>query len=80
MTVCKCQKPTTPLFCRAIGRSKNSEGGWVAKWVLTANIFVYNCVVLEKGKKTHETFHILKMKTHFKKEPHFENENMFLEK
>ena len=24
----------------------------------------------EKGKKTHETFHILKMKTPFEKEPH----------
>ena len=34
----------------------------------------------EKGKKTHETFHIfeifhiLKMNEHFEKEPHFENE------
>ena len=25
----------------------------------------------------HETFHILKMKAHFKKEPHFENESSF---
>ena len=32
---------------------------------------------LEKGKKPHETFHILKMKTPLEKEPHFENENTF---
>jgi hypothetical protein len=32
----------------------------------------------EKGKKNHETFHILKMKTHFEKEPHFGNENTIL--
>ena len=31
----------------------------------------------EKGKNTHETFHILKMKTHFEKEPHFENGSSF---
>ena len=37
-------------------------------------IFVDNCVFRKKEKKTHETFHILKMKTHFKKEPHFEND------
>ena len=29
---------------------------------------------------THKTFHILEMKAHFVKEPHFENRNMFLEK
>ena len=34
-------------------------------------------VFSEKGKKTHETFHILKMKTLFEKEQHFENENTF---
>ena len=39
-------------------------------------IFVYNCVFWKKEKKTHETFHILKMKTH--SETHFENENLFL--
>jgi hypothetical protein len=27
-----------------------------------------------------ENFHILKMRTHFEKEPHFENESMFFEK
>ena len=31
-------------------------------------IFVYNCVFWKKEKKTHETFHILKMKTPFEKE------------
>ena len=30
----------------------------------------------EKGKKTHKTFHILKMKAHFEKGPHFENESL----
>ena len=40
-------------------------------------IFVYNCVFRKKEKKTHETFHILKMKTPFEKEPHFENESSF---
>ena len=30
-------------------------------------------------KKTHETFHILKMKANFKKEPNFGNKSMFLE-
>ena len=29
----------------------------------------------KKEKKTYETFHILKMKTFFEKEPHFENES-----
>ena len=33
-------------------------------------IFLYNCVFLE-------TFHNLKMKTHFEKEPHFEIESSF---
>jgi hypothetical protein len=32
---------------------------------------------LEKGKITQKTFQILKMKTPFEKEPHFENENTF---
>ena len=31
----------------------------------------------KKEKKPHETFHILKMKTHFEKEPYFENESSF---
>ena len=58
--------------------------------LISKAIFVYNCVFRKKEKNTHETFHILKMKTHFEKEPrfkmeahsetHVENENMFLEK
>ena len=40
-------------------------------------IFVYNCVFRKKEKYTHKTFHILKMKTHFEKEPHFENGSSF---
>ena len=50
---------------------------------VTVEIFVYKLlftvVLFRKSKKTttHETFHILKMKTHFKKNPHFENESSF---
>ena len=43
---------------------------------MTVQIFVYKFIVYnfsEKGKKNHETFHILKMKKHFEKEPRFEN-------
>ena len=40
-------------------------------------MFVYNCFFFEKGKKPHKIFHILKMKTHFEKELHFENESSF---
>ena len=64
--------------------------GFKKQFVVTEQIFVYNvCLQLcfsEKGKKTHETFHIfetfhiLKMNAHFEKEPHFENESIFLEK
>ena len=39
--------------------------------------FVYNCVFWKKEKDTHETFHILKMKTRFEEEPRFENESSF---
>ena len=39
--------------------------------------FVYNCVFWKKEKDTHETFHILKMKTCFEEESHFENESSF---
>ena len=46
----------------------------VKLFVVNVKIFVYNCVFRKKKKNTHETFHILKMKTHFEKEPHFENE------
>ena len=49
---------------------------------MTVQIFVYKflftIVLFGKRKKTtHETFHILKMKTHFEKELHFENESSF---
>ena len=40
-------------------------------------IFIFDCVFRKKEKDTHETFHILKMKTHLKVEPHFENESSF---
>ena len=40
-------------------------------------IFVYNCVFWKRKNNTHETFHILKMKAHFEKEPHFGNERSF---
>ena len=47
----------------------------------TYTVFTVRTIVLFTivffGKKTHETFHILKMKTHFEKEPHFENESSF---
>ena len=46
-------------------------------FVVTVQIFVYNCVFQKKEKNTHETFHILKTKTHFEKEPHFENGSSF---
>ena len=46
--------------------------------------FFYCCMMYtslrKKEKNTHETFHILKMKTHFEKEPYFENESTFLKK
>ena len=43
--------------------------------------FLFIIVFFGKRKnKIHKTFHILKMKAHFEKEPHFENENMFREK
>ena len=38
-----------------------------------------HCVFL-KIEKYHKTFYISKMKAHFEKEPHFENESIFLEK
>ena len=48
----------------------------------SVKLFVVNVQILfsivfsEKGKNnTHKTFHIFKMKTHFEKEPHFENES-----
>ena len=53
----------------------------VKLFVVTVQIFVYKflftIVFFAKGKNTHETFHILKMKTLFEKEPHFGNENSF---
>ena len=62
---------------------------------MNVQIFVYKLLFKivffwKNEKKTHKTFYILKMKTHFQKndilkikahsEIHFENENMFLEK
>ena len=40
--------------------------------------FVHKCIFGKIKKKTHETFHILKMKAHFKKEQHLGNESSFL--
>ena len=52
----------------------------VKLFVVAVQIFVYKFLFSfsEKGKNNHETFHTLKMKTHFEKEPHFENENSSL--
>ena len=52
---------------------------------VTVQIFVYKLLFTivffgKMKKKPHKTFHILKMKAHFEKEPHFENENMLLKK
>ena len=53
----------------------------VKLFVVTVQIFVYKFLytieIFGKRKKTHQTFHILKMKTPFEKEPHFGNENTF---
>ena len=51
----------------------------VKLFVVTIQIFVYKFLftIVFVGKRknnTQETFHILKMKAHFKKEPHFGNE------
>jgi hypothetical protein len=43
-------------------------------------MFVYNCVFGKRKKTLTKPFTFLKMKAHFEKEPHFENESMFLEK
>ena len=50
--------------------------------MVTGQIFVHKFLFTfvffgKKGTKTHETFHILKLKTPFEKQPHFENENTF---
>ena len=50
----------------------------VKLFAVTAKIFVYKFLftIVFLGKRNtinHENFHNLKMKTHFKKEPHFEN-------
>ena len=45
-----------------------------------AHVFVYKWVFTvfrKKEKKTHETFHILKMKTPFEKEPHLKMKTPF---
>ena len=34
------------------------------------------CAHGERREEAHKTFHILKMKAHFEKEPHFENESL----
>ena len=39
--------------------------------------FVYNCFFRKDEKKPYKTSQFLKMKTPFKKEQHFENENTF---
>ena len=52
----------------------------VKLFVVNVQLFVYNCVVVFFGKrknKNHKTFHVLKMKAHFEREPHFENESSF---
>ena len=44
----------------------------------SVKLFVVNVQIFGKRKNnTHKTFHILKMKAHFEKEPHFENESSF---
>jgi hypothetical protein len=46
-------------------------------FVVNMQIF-FTIVFFGKRKKdTHQTFHILKMKAHFEKEPHFDNESSF---
>ena len=40
-------------------------------------IYVYNCVFGKSKNNTHKTFHFLKMKEDFKKEPDFGNESSF---
>jgi len=49
----------------------------VKLFVVNVQIFVYNCVFRKKEKQHSKTFHILKMKAHFEKEPHFENKSSF---
>ena len=49
----------------------------VKLFVVTVQIFVYNRVFVKEEKNTHKTFHILKMKKRFEKEPYFENESLF---
>ena len=42
------------------------------------NIFFFKIVLFGKRKNNnHKTIHILKMKAHFEKQPHFENEGSF---
>ena len=50
----------------------------------SVKLFVVNVQILftvlffgKEKKNTHKTFHILKMKAHFEKEPHFENESSY---
>ena len=44
-------------------------------------IILFTIVFFGKRKNnTNETFHILKMKAHYEKESHFENENLFSKK
>ena len=43
----------------------------VKLFVVNVQIFLYNCIF---GKENN--IHVLKMKAHFQKEPHFENESL----
>ena len=54
----------------------------VKLFVVTVQIFVYKFLYTivffgERKIKPHKIIHILKMKTTFEKDPHFENENTF---
>ena len=46
-------------------------------FVVNVKSFVYNCVFQKKENNTHQTFQILKMKTHFEDEQHFDDESSF---
>ena len=49
-------------------------------FVVNVQLFVYDCIVVffrKRKIKNHKTSYILKMKAHFEREPHFENESSF---
>ena len=55
-----------------------SPDGPMAPHVQCRYIFLFTIVFFGKRKNsTHKTFHILKMKAHFEKEPHFKNKSSF---